>query len=314
MRICPFCDIKFGNCPHIYACKKRTTNDKKEIKFLYIQKNFPAISSKDVLYEEYFQKLQSLVDIKNAYGIDFKSTIFLLSYFGFEKRNISMSAKSISSKKYKATCLSKYGVDNVSKHSKFKNSKKETFLKNYGVDNIFKDKSFQEWILENNFAWTVPTEEENILRIKKQTKSIKKFWKNLTDEQKDRIFGNRFPNGMSNLETKISECLNNLSISYTSQFKVGSKLFDFKLSNTNILIEVNGDFWHANPSIYEHNQMINYPGGKIKASDLWKKDETKLKMANKKGYRVIYIWENEMSKLNLDQLSKLLINKIYLGI
>lgn len=257
MRNCPFCDKLVGNDPHIYFCKKRTTDDRLEIKYLFISKNFPEISNIETLKRVYIDDVKSLVDIRSEYGIDFKSTLFLLDYFRIKKRDISTSSKLISSKKYKQTCLVKYGVDNVSKSDKIKKAKKETFLKNYGVDNIFKDDNFKKWILENNFAWNNLTDEENQERIRKQTSSIKKYWDELTDEQKNKIF--RY-NGTSNLETKISETLNHLSIPYTTQFPLGGKLFDFRITNTNILIEVNGDYWHCNPNLYKIDEIVKFPG------------------------------------------------------
>ena len=306
MRNCPFCDKVVGNDPHIYFCKNKTTDDKKEIKFLFIEKNFPIISKKDSLIKNYITELKSLVDIKVLFGIDFKSTIFLLEYYGIHKRNISESAKKISSQKYKKTCLSRYGEDNVSKCNNIKEKKKRTFISNYGVDNIFKDANFKEWILENNFAWNNLTIEENKKRVEKQTLSIKKYWNKLTDEQKNKLFNY---NGTSNLESIISEALNTLSISYTTQFLLSGKLFDFKISNTNILIEVNGDYWHCNPEKYNINEVVNFPGGKRNVLDVWNKDSNKKKLAEIKGYKVIYIWENEIKK-NKKNLNELIINKL----
>lgn len=305
MRKCPFCDKSVGNDPHIYFCKSRTTSDKKEIKYLFISKNFPEISIFDNIKKVYLEEVKSLVDIKNEFGIDFKSTIFLLDYFKIEKRSISESSLKISGNKYKKTCMVKYGVDNISKVNEIKKKKEETFFKNYGVNNIFKNNEFKKWILENNFAWSVPTEEENINRVRKQTTSIKSYWSKLTDEQKNKLFNY---NGTSKLETVISESLNNLSIGYTTQYPLGGKLFDFKISNTNILIEVNGDYWHCNPTIYQINENIKLPGGYKKVSDIWKKDEIKRKIAEKKGYKVVYIWEEEIKKSN--DINSLVISKL----
>lgn len=302
MRKCPFCNKLVGKDPHIYFCESRTTDDKKEIKFLYICKNFPLISNKDDIVFNYVSLIKSLPDIKNEFGIDSKSFTFLLDYYKIERRNISTSSKLISVNKYKKTCKLKYGVDNVSKVKHIKELKKETFIKNYGVDNIFKDNDFKKWILENNFAWNNLTEEENKIRTKKQTISIKKYWNNLTDEKKYKIHNYK---GTSSLETKISNILNDLSISYTTQFLLCGKIFDFKITNTNILIEVNGDYWHCNPLKFKHDEFVRFPGGEKRASDIWNKDLSKKIKAESKGYKVIYIWEKEI-KESLDIISLVL--------
>jgi G:T-mismatch repair DNA endonuclease (very short patch repair protein) len=305
MRKCPFCNKLVGNSPHIYFCKSKTSDDKNEIKFLYISHNFPLISNKDVIIENYVNKLMSLPDIKSEFGIDSKSFIFLLNYYNIESRNISTSSKLISVGKHKKTCMLKYGVDNVSKVKEIKELKKSTFLKNYGVDNIFKDESFKKWICDNNFAWNRLSNEQNIERNKKQTLSIKKYWESLTDEQKSKLF---HYNGTSNLETKISEVLNYLSISYTTQFLLKGKLFDFRLSNTNILIEVNGDYWHCNPIKYKIDEVVRFPGREEKVFNIWEKDRKKKELAEKEGFNVIYIWEDEIKKST--NLYELVYNKI----
>lgn len=305
MRKCPFCEKIVGNDPHIYFCDKKITSDKREIKYLFISKNFPDISNKEILLDMYVTRLKSLVDIKNTYGIDFKSTIFLLDYFNIEKRNISQSSIKISQNKYKKTCMDKYGVDNVSKSEKIKSKKAKTFLKNYGVDNIFKDSEFKKWILENNFAWNTPSTEENEERVKKQTISIKKYWHKLTDEQKNKIM---HYNGTSNLETIISESLNYLSIGYTTQYPMKGRLFDFKVNNTNILIEVNGDYWHCNPLKYKIDEIVKFPGKEIKVSKIWEKDDKKRKIAEENGYKVVYIWENEIKESK--DINQLVLQKL----
>lgn len=309
MKKCPFCKrILNSGSGHIYYCKNKSINDNKEIKFLYIKENFIFVNE-DFIIKNYVTENKSLPDIKKEYNIDYKSILFLLDYFNIKKRTSSDSAKNISFVKYKKTCLKKYGVDNVSKLTDIKKLKKGTFIKNYGVDNIFKDENFKNWIKENNFAWNNLTNEQNLERIKKQTISIKNYWMNLTDEQKNNLTISRYING-SKIESKISEALNLLSIPYTTQYPLKGKLFDFRISNTNILIEVNGDYWHCNPNIYKKDDIINYPGiGKIIVNKIWEKDKVKKNKAENLGFIVIYIWESEI--YNCNDISELIFQKLF---
>lgn len=306
-RICPFCEKVVGNDPHIYGCKNKTTTDKKEIKFLFISKNFPSLNKK-TLEDCYVIKLMSLPDIKKIYNIDYKSIIFLLDYFNIEKRNNSQSAILISKNKYENTCREKYGVNNVSKLKEIKNKKKETFMKNYGVDNIFKDEEFKKWILENNFAWNNLTKEQNEDRIKKQANSIKKYWHRMTDEYKTGVLYKY--DFSSKLETKITEALTQLNISYETPFPHKGKIFDIRIKNSNILIEVNGDYWHCNPTKYKEDDFVNFPyKPKTKVIDVWNKDKNKKELAEKSGYKVIYLWENDINKSN--NLVEFVYNSIF---
>lgn len=61
------------------------------------------------------------------------------------------------------------------------------------------------------------------------------------------------------------------------------KFYDFRIVGHNILIEVNGDYWHANPQIYKPDDIVYRPFNKKreqlrwapKAKDIWKIDEFK---------------------------------------
>ena len=59
-------------------------------------------------------------------------------------------------------------------------------------------------------------------------------------------------------------------------------------------IEFNGDFWHANPLIYEADDSINLRGTKKKkASEIWDADIKKLNIIRERGYNVLVVWESD---------------------
>jgi len=51
-------------------------------------------------------------------------------------------------------------------------------------------------------------------------------------------------------ELKMKEILNELNIPFEHQFRLGNHNFDFYILNTNVLIEVDGDWYHGNPKKY----------------------------------------------------------------
>lgn len=328
MKICPFCNKETKPSAHIYSCAKKNgfelTNE--EIKFEFIKFNFEGLVENFV---ENYNNLFSIPDFTNKYNTDNKTILFLIDYFNLKKRSLKESSNLISTKKYKETCIKKYGCDNVSKSEIIKDKKRKTFITNYGVDNIFKEQKFKEWIKENNFAWMY--EESNKKRSKKQSESINYFWDNITDERKyeiikikteasrkywddlsdeDRISRiQKYSTYSSKLESRISEILINNNISYTSQFFINKNSYDFRFSNTKIILEIQGDFWHGNPNKYKDGTLLNMPGkGKISVNDLWKKDEEKRKNALKQGYIVEYLWESDMVKMSDDDIYNNIIN------
>ena len=335
---CPFCKkiLNDKNTKHVNTClENKEIVDKKEIRYSFISYNYKFISKKENLYLEYSINLMSLPDLKNKYNICFRMVDFLLDYHNIIKRNIKESSKLISQNKYKKTCLEKYGVDNVSKNELIKKKKKETFLINYGVDNIWKTEDFKKWSIENRKSWDYTTEQRKELyknypleKKKNISNSHKTYWKNiplnserrlqisnsyskfienLSDEQRTLYFLSNI-NFSSKLETKIQDELNMLNVSYTRQFYIGRKIFDFKLENTKILIEIQGDFWHANPNKYKEEDILNHPLKKVSAKSIWEKDLIKKQMAEKLGYKVIYIWEEEINKS--ENLTDLILNKL----
>ena len=71
------------------------------------------------------------------------------------------------------------------------------------------------------------------------------------------------------------------------------------------IIEYNGDFWHANPLIYDEN-FIN-PVSKLTATDIWDKEARKEDVANLHGYTMLRVWESDY-KNNKDKVIQDCIN------
>lgn len=229
--------------------------------------------------------------------------------------------------------MEKYGVPNISQSEIIKQKKRETFIEHYGVDNIWKSKEYYETLhllmLEkygsksvpnlhgnaNPFGWKNLSKEKKEVRENKRIKGFFKWWESLTDEQKTEVIQKRTKKLVvsynSSLESKIMMGLNNLTLKFKHQFWVDRKSFDFFLWGTKILIEVNGNFWHANPLIYKANDMLRFGKIEINAESIWKKDEEKRLIAEKYGYTVLYIWESEIKGKTQPEIMKLISDKIY---
>ena len=70
----------------------------------------------------------------------------------------------------------------------------------------------------------------------------------------------------------------------------------------NRIIEFNGDFYHANPELYEANSIITISKKKIKsAKQIWKADEFKIKKLKELGYEILIIWERDIN-LNKEKI------------
>lgn len=69
------------------------------------------------------------------------------------------------------------------------------------------------------------------------------------------------------------------------------KGFSYDIKYKNKIIEVNGDYWHANPKIYESN-FFNTRLQKY-AFEIWEIDKLKNQVAKLDKKKIFYIWEKD---------------------
>jgi very-short-patch-repair endonuclease len=73
---------------------------------------------------------------------------------------------------------------------------------------------------------------------------------------------------------------------------VGRKVFDIYIPSLNLLIEVNGDYWHYNPELYDAEYFDESRGMYVK--DKWANDKEKLVNAQAEGYNTIVLWQKNL--------------------
>jgi len=87
-----------------------------------------------------------------------------------------------------------------------------------------------------------------------------------------------------------------------------NKGFYVDLLCKNKIIEFNGNFYHANPKFYTADSVIKISNAKIlTAEQIWKKDKFKNKMLQSLNYKILIIWEDDLSK---EEYNKTLIKCI----
>ena len=291
--ICPWCGEEIPrNSASVHIrryCKKKPINlTEKEIVDNIVVAMYGNII--DDLINDYLN-LFSLPDLKKKYGINYKITQKLLKEHNIKTRDVSTSAKEITAKKIKKHCQEKYGVDNPSQLDEVKEKKRNTFIEHYGIDNIWKTDDYKQFTRER---WNSYGPEE-------KTKNLKG------------LFERRKNGKVSNLEKRVLGILTDIGIDFVSQYRIGKYFhkYDIRISGAKVIIEVNGDFWHANPELYGPDDILTFSNtNKPRAKDVWKKDEKNRNFAEKNGYRIIYLWENEIKEKTDIELGTLLIDKL----
>ena len=114
------------------------------------------------------------------------------------------------------------------------------------------------------------------------------FGKTHTPEAIEKIFKHK---SMNKLEKLVADWLTEHNIEYTFQFFINTdgvcKSYDFKLKDTDTIIEVHGDYWHGGSGVSKHHFDVK---------NTIKNDNLKKQMAIDKGYGVIVIWEHEIKE------------------
>lgn len=195
---------------------------------------------------------------------------------------------------YKNTCIEKYGTENaLSKNTISYKKKNKTVKRKYGVSNVFQC--------------------ENI-KIKSKKTLYDKYgvYSAINLPWYERNYGRR-----SKIHIKVEKYLEESNIDYTSEVKnkftkyndylarIYAPQVDILIESKKIVIEINGDKWHANPRIYKSTDLIYKWGGTKTAKEIWEFDKFRTKQIKDFGYKVIVLWQLDILK-NFDKIKKVI--------
>jgi G:T-mismatch repair DNA endonuclease (very short patch repair protein) len=141
---------------------------------------------------------------------------------------------------------------------------------------------------------------------KKMKEVITSYWKGLTEEERaSRLAKHDFSalqkaclcNGgrYSKLHKSVILMMNEVGIDrFESEKQIGRYVYDEVREDKKVIIEVNGDFWHANPNIYAEEDVVRLPKGDKIAREIWNSDKLRVSYAQELGYKVFIIWESDV--------------------
>lgn len=201
----------------------------------------------------------------------------------YGKNHKEISKKKIS-KVHKGKTLSK---DLKNKLSELKQGKgvKHQILQKYGK--IEGNKRWEEYcdkyLRGENHRFYGLTGEKAVFYGKKHTEETKRKM----SEIRTKFLSTTHPI-ISKPEKKVKRFFDKNNISYMQQVKIKNRVFDFYLPKQNILIEVDGCYWHGKPEKYKVLNETQKEHKKI--------DQEKNKLAKEQGYKLIRIWEDEIDK------------------
>jgi very-short-patch-repair endonuclease len=102
------------------------------------------------------------------------------------------------------------------------------------------------------------------------------------------------------IEITTQYILDKNNIQYKMQYEIWSggnlKIYDFFIPSANLLIEIDGDFWHGNPSQYPKNKLLEIQQANI-LNDIFKNE-----LATRLKYNLVRFWEEEVEKENYSDI------------
>jgi G:T-mismatch repair DNA endonuclease (very short patch repair protein) len=143
-------------------------------------------------------------------------------------------------------------------------------------------------------------------KVRKMSEKIsihrKKWWIELSDEEKEKIITNLSRASLrarkdTKIEMIIKEVLEKMDINFIRNYKKSKFFFDFYLIDYNFVIECQGDYWHGNREFFEnlnHIQLKNV-----------ERDNKKKKYLQNNNISFLFIWENEIYK-NKENLNNII--------
>jgi G:T-mismatch repair DNA endonuclease (very short patch repair protein) len=293
-----------------------------EISFLNIFYKINDIDIKNIL-KFYNEDKMSVQDVANKYNVPHSCINKVLTINNIKIRSFSDSKKTDKYiNKIESTNIKKYGFKNPSSSNIVKEKRKQTFLKNLGYENNFCNHIIQKKA-ENNInrekSWQSNKATllkkygvDNMLLVpeflEKMKKSIRKRFDAMSYEDKLKLTekARSCIAYESKIQIRVQNIINELNVEYTANAFLWKYNFDFVFKNRKIL-EIQGDFWHANPLKYRGNDIL-LEG--LLAKDVWEKDERKKIKAKQNGYEIYYLWENEINTMSDAEIKKFIIKYI----
>lgn len=118
---------------------------------------------------------------------------------------------------------------------------------------------------------------------------IRNYKKSPYDKQKKLKYrANKMKKKQTWPEQEFAKLLKELEIEFEIQKIVGNKIFDFYIPSANLIVEVDGDYWHGNS---ETNKSLNKMQLRAVNNDIYKEA-----VAKGYGYQIERVWESELKK------------------
>jgi len=183
--------------------------------------------------------------------------------------------------KSRKTCLEKYGHEYAFQNPEIREKYKQTCLRLYGYEHNFKDPVSLKKIFEDRQL----NNDNGVFYSKESVELFNEISKHFD-------FSDKFKYATHNGEEFVilNDDFYSLDFSYCDS------------NNHKICIEFNGDFWHANPKIYNSDEKILTSFDvDLTCQQIWNRDAKKQSDLTSNGFKTLVVWESDYLQ-NKDQV------------
>lgn len=159
--------------------------------------------------------------------------------------------------------------------------------------------------------WNIGKNKSNSEIVKRIGECVSAYqknrWSNMDQIEKDEIIGkltksaNKIKKDTS-IEKIMEILLINNSIEYEKQYRIGRFVTDFFIKESNIVIECQGDYWHANPKIFLAELNETQKANVIR-------DTNKKKYMYENNIECLFFWEYDI-KNNIDWVTNEILKRV----
>lgn len=192
----------------------------------------------------------------------------------------------------------KYGVDNVSKLPEVQQAISRS---NTGRVVVVSEETKAKHSVNSKKRWADPAIRSKMAAaIKKATNTPTERLRRsefailqMNDEEHIKMFFGSGFGCLSKLHQRLKAQLGLELLGFASEQRIGKFIADELNKEKNIVIEINGDYIHANPKKYKATDVIRIPGESYTAQEKWNRDKRKIDYLQEKGYQIHVIWESD---------------------
>lgn len=228
-------------------------------------------------------------------------------------KNIGFSLEK-TQEKIRETVRERYGVENVAQteHVKMKtaehflNHPRKSWRHSDETKNLISQKSKERWAkpeyknrVSDAISKSLLTQEHHEKRSRKMKIQLSDvfFLEKIWDGQK---------NKNSKLHIKFRNELNLEALGFISEQRIERFRVDELHFEKKIVVEINGDYTHANPRFYGPDFVVKLRGQQYTAKEKWQSDRNRKQRLEELGFYVITIWESDNLETKRQELALLI--------